>query len=132
MLRGGFGLFYDLGYGDTGFAALAFPYLRFEDPSVPPGLAFDLTNPIFQPPPFSTAITKSVFYLTQLIRVCASRSRCSGMQRLNANWAQTDTDGNLRWVRRQTTAAAGCNLYSADFEFDLEPVYATRNAGHSH
>jgi Carboxypeptidase regulatory-like domain/TonB dependent receptor len=54
VVRGGFGLFYDLGSGDLGVETASFPYSRFGvSPSPVP---FDLTNPAFQPPPFSTQI----------------------------------------------------------------------------
>jgi len=56
VVRGGFGLFYDLGDGDVGDVTAFFPYQRdifgFGQPPVP----FDLANPAFQPPPFSTQI----------------------------------------------------------------------------
>jgi outer membrane receptor protein involved in Fe transport len=59
VVRGGFGLFYDLGYGNAvGDGSGAYPYFQFGFTSLsPPGVPFDLTNPAFQPLPFSTAIT---------------------------------------------------------------------------
>ncbi len=56
VLRGGFGFFYDLGYGDIGLAAFGFPYYRSEFPPVAPGTPFDLSNPFSSLRPFSTAI----------------------------------------------------------------------------
>jgi hypothetical protein len=60
VLRGGFGLFYDLGDGDVGDEAAFFPYIRnsfgFGQPPVP----FDLANAAFQPPPFSTQINPNI------------------------------------------------------------------------
>jgi hypothetical protein len=53
VIRGGFGLFYDLGYGDVGSATGFFPYRRNSFFGSTP---FDLSNPNFQPPPFSTKI----------------------------------------------------------------------------
>jgi hypothetical protein len=64
VVRGGFGLFYDLGYGDTGFAAALFPYHRSKFISADPPLPFDVTTPAFQPPPFSTTITSNVLYFS--------------------------------------------------------------------
>jgi len=64
VVRGGFGLFYDLGYGDTGFAAALFPYHREKFISADPALPFDVTTPAFQPPPFSTTIDANVLYMT--------------------------------------------------------------------
>jgi hypothetical protein len=61
VLRGGFGLFYDLGYGNIGTAAGGFPYLRLK--FLGPNLPFDLSNPAYQPPPFSTTIDANVFGL---------------------------------------------------------------------
>ncbi len=133
VLRGGFGLFYDLGYGDTGFAALAFPYLRSSFPSVPPGLPFNLANPIFQPPPFSTAITKSVFYLNAVdpnLRVPFTMQWNAAIEReLGAKQTLTATylgsDG--RCLLRQDEIYPPLIL-----SLHLQPVDATRNAGYSH
>jgi hypothetical protein len=58
VVRGGFGLFYDLGYGNIGDASGGFPYFPIKftfEPGL--GIPFDLTNPAFQPAPFSTTIT---------------------------------------------------------------------------
>lgn len=57
VVRGGFGFFYDLGYGNTGNVSDTFPCSRdrFTFPS-PPGVPFDLAGPVFQPIPFSTTI----------------------------------------------------------------------------
>jgi Carboxypeptidase regulatory-like domain/TonB dependent receptor len=64
VVRAGFGLFYDLGYGDAGDAAAFFPYHRNKFISDDPPLPFDVTTPAFQPPPFSTAINANVLYFT--------------------------------------------------------------------
>jgi hypothetical protein len=65
VVRGGFGLFYDLGYGNIGNASGNFPYTRnkfiFESGL---GVPFDLSSPDFQPPPFSTTITPDVLGIT--------------------------------------------------------------------
>jgi hypothetical protein len=63
VVRGGFGLFYDLGYGDIGDLAFGSPYVRNTFFSAPPSLAFDLTNPAFEPAPFSTAIDASLIHV---------------------------------------------------------------------
>ena len=62
VARGGFGLFYDLAYGNFGFAASSFPngnnkFINTDPP-------FNLALPVFQLPPFSTAITTNVLSLT--------------------------------------------------------------------
>jgi hypothetical protein len=58
VVRGGFGLYYDLGYGNYGDISASFPYLR-DRFTFEPGLGFpfDLSNPAFQPIPFSATIT---------------------------------------------------------------------------
>ncbi len=57
VLRGGFGQFYDLGYGGRlGDLISGFPYSRFVFTLVP-GQPFDLSNPAFEPPPFSTSFS---------------------------------------------------------------------------
>lgn len=58
VVRGGFGLFRDLGYGNVGDTSGSFPYIRTQFTFEPgPGVPFDLSNPAFQPIPFSTTIT---------------------------------------------------------------------------
>lgn len=53
-MRGGFGLFYDLGYGDLGRVNVEFPDDR-SSPVFGP-VPFDLPSPAFHPPPFTTTI----------------------------------------------------------------------------
>jgi hypothetical protein len=62
VVRGGFGLFYDLGYGDVGDASALFPYHRSNFISADPPLPFDVSAPAFQPPPFTTTINANVLY----------------------------------------------------------------------
>jgi hypothetical protein len=57
VVRGGFGLFYDLGYGNIGDASSSYPYLRDEFNFLPSPIPFDLSNPVFQPIPFSATVT---------------------------------------------------------------------------
>jgi hypothetical protein len=59
VVRGGYGLFYDLGYGDAGVAASNFPYDRNRFTSGP----FNPGSTLFQPPPFSTTIGPGVLYI---------------------------------------------------------------------
>jgi hypothetical protein len=59
VVRGGYGLFYDLGYGDIGIAGSDFPYTRDRSTSG----TFNPSSALFQPPPFSTTINGSVLYL---------------------------------------------------------------------
>jgi hypothetical protein len=53
VVRGGYGLFYDLGYGDAGGNDSNFPYSRNRFTSGP----FNPSSALFQPPPFSTTLT---------------------------------------------------------------------------
>jgi outer membrane receptor protein involved in Fe transport len=71
LVRGGFGLFYDLGYGGDAAFTLGgtFPYLRQnfvngDDPKGNPVLPLNLSLPIYQPLPFSTTITKNALYVS--------------------------------------------------------------------
>jgi hypothetical protein len=57
VVRGGFGLFYDLGYGASGSALSDFPYLRIR---LSFGVPFDLTSAAFQLPRFTTSITTAL------------------------------------------------------------------------
>ena len=62
VLRGGFGVFYDLGYGGGGAGiATPFPYARssFVSGTIP----LDLTNPAFAPPPFTLVPNQSTSIL---------------------------------------------------------------------
>jgi Carboxypeptidase regulatory-like domain/TonB dependent receptor len=60
VVRGGFGFYYDLGYGNTGDVSGSFPYVRLSTNSpAASGVPFDLSSPVFQPPPFSTVIEPS-------------------------------------------------------------------------
>ncbi len=57
VVRGGFGLFYDLGYGASGSAVAIFPYYRVSNSF---GVPFNLTSQPFQPPAFTTDIPTAV------------------------------------------------------------------------
>jgi outer membrane receptor protein involved in Fe transport len=63
VIRGGVGIFYDLGYGNVGDTSGEFPYQRssFLSSST---LPFNLSNAAFQPPTFSTKIDSNVLYMT--------------------------------------------------------------------
>jgi hypothetical protein len=60
VMRGGFGFFYDLGYGNVGDASTSYPYLRDEFNSLAPPVPFEPTSPLFQPIPFSTTVTPNL------------------------------------------------------------------------
>jgi Carboxypeptidase regulatory-like domain/TonB dependent receptor len=57
VVRGGFGFFYDLGYGNIGDLSADYPYFQIIFDSFPsPGVPFDPTSLPFQPLPFPTTI----------------------------------------------------------------------------
>jgi Carboxypeptidase regulatory-like domain/TonB dependent receptor/TonB-dependent Receptor Plug Domain len=61
IVRGGFGVFYDLGYGDFGDAFALYPYQQtdFLGP-----LPFDPSSPAYLPPPLSTTINANIIHLS--------------------------------------------------------------------
>jgi hypothetical protein len=64
VVRGGGGIFYDLGYGNVGANFLGFPFARSNFLSFSTPVPFHLSNPAFQLPPLSTAITANTLQLT--------------------------------------------------------------------
>lgn len=60
MLRGGVGIFYDLGSGSTGNATITFPYRRSKSFF---GVPFPLTPDQAAPPPFSLSPLKGSIYI---------------------------------------------------------------------
>src|SRR5262249_42152204 len=56
VVRGGFGLFYDLGFG-TGGLAYSFSYNRSTVTTNFPAIPFDLNGTAFSPLPFTTALS---------------------------------------------------------------------------
>jgi Carboxypeptidase regulatory-like domain/TonB dependent receptor len=62
LVRGGFGLFYDLGYGGGVAGTLTnFPYSRHQFGFTP--VPFDFSNPAFQPPPFTLVPSPDSVYM---------------------------------------------------------------------
>ena len=104
MVRGGFGLFYDLGYGDIGLAAFGFPYMHSKSLSLSPAVPFSITNPAFQPPPFSTTINRSLYDVSAVdpnLRVpftmqwnAAIESELGAKQTLTATYLGPTEDGS--------------------------------------
>jgi len=133
VVRGGFGLFYDLGYGNVGQAAFGFPYARSRFIFASPSLPFDVSNPAFQPPPFSTTIDSSVFQLTAVDpnlslpftmqwNIAIQRD-FGAKQTLTATYVGSDARQLLRQdIFRPLFLKFGSNA----------PVLTTRNAGYSH
>jgi outer membrane receptor protein involved in Fe transport len=64
VVRGGYGVFYDLGYGNVGYTGYGFPYQSFTSTSTSPPVPFDVSNPALQPPPFSTVINANAAFLS--------------------------------------------------------------------
>ena len=134
VVRGGFGLFYDLGYGNVGRSAFDFPYLRERFISASPPLPFDLSNPAFQPPPFSTTIDANVLFMNAVdpnLRLPYTLQWNAAIERgLGTNQALTATyvgsDG--RRLMRQDIIypplLVGLGIGGT--------VQANRNAGYSH
>jgi outer membrane receptor protein involved in Fe transport len=107
VARGGFGIFYDLGYGDAGYATGSSPYLRNGFTSLsPPGLPFDLTNLAFQPIPFSTSIdtvSSGLIAIDSTLQVpltmqwnAAIEQELGANQRLTATYVGADSRRLLR------------------------------------
>jgi outer membrane receptor protein involved in Fe transport len=134
VVRGGFGLFYDLGYGNVGRSAFEFPYLRERFISASPPLPFDLSNPAFQPPPFSTTIDANVLFMNAVDpNLCLPYTLQwnAAMERgLGANQALTATyvGSNGRRLMRQ-------DIIDPPLLVSLGlggRVHVNRNAGYSH
>jgi TonB dependent receptor len=132
VVRGGFGLFYDLGYGDTGFDAFGFPYLRIK--SISADLPFNATQPAFKPPPFSTTIDSSVFYFGAVdpnLRLPSTMQWNAALEReLGAK--QTLTATYLGSDGRRLLRQDGINPPLLLSLGSGAAVSATRNAGYSH
>jgi hypothetical protein len=135
VVRGGFGLFYDLGYGDIGGASENFPYSR-DTFIFKPGLGvpFDLTSPSFQPAPFSTTIGPSVTGITAVdpnlqlpftMEWNAAIERELGTnQRLTATYVGADA----RRLLRQDNILPPSLITPGNYVL----VSAIRNAGYAH
>jgi hypothetical protein len=132
IVRGGFGLFYDLGYGNVGSATGFFPYDResFISGSTP----FDLTNPAFQPPPFSTTInanTVEVAAVDPNLKLpftmqwnAAIERELGAKQTLTATYVASDSRRLLRQDIIIPPLLVGIGAGGT--------VRATRNGGYSH
>jgi hypothetical protein len=133
VLRGGFGVFYDLGYGSVGQAAFGFPYSRDIFIAASPALPFDVSNAAFQPPPFSTTISPQFFQVSAVdphLRLPFNMQWNAAIERdLGANQTLTATyvgaDG--RQLQRQDILHV---MFMPDG--NSPTVLATRNAGYSH
>jgi len=132
VIRGGFGLFYDLGYSMAANALAGFPYSRT---SLAFGVPFNLTSTAFQPTPFSTSLNvvaagQGVDFIDTFdpnlqlpftVQWNAAIERALGeKQTLTATYVGSD---GRRLLRTDTIVPPDLN--GAD-------VFATRNAGYSH
>jgi hypothetical protein len=133
VIRGGFGLFYDLGYGNVGQAAFGFPYVRSTFIDASPPLPFEVSNSAFQPPPFSAAIDPNLFQLSAVdpnlslpftMQWNAAIERDLGAkQTLTATYVGSDA---RRLLRQDTIRPLVVSLGSTS------SFLTTRNAGYSH
>jgi outer membrane receptor protein involved in Fe transport len=135
VVRGGFGLFYDLGYGNIGDASDDFPYSRDTFIFEPgPGVPFDLTSPAFQPAPFSTTITPNVLGLQAVdpnlqLPVttewnAAIERQLGANQRLTATYVGADS----RRLMRQDNILPPSLISPGNYV----SVQAIRNGGYAH
>ena len=132
VVRGGFGVFYDLGYGNVGWAAYGFPYQISQHISASPPLPFDPSNPALQPPPFSTVINQNAIFLSAvdpnlqlpytLEWNAAIERQLGAKQTLTASYVGSD---GRRLLRQDA-------ILPPAFVNILEPIQVTRNAGYSH
>jgi hypothetical protein len=134
VVRGGFGIFYDLGYGNVGYTAFGFPYLQSNFIAASSPLPFNLLNPVFQPPPFSTVINANAAFLSAVdpnLRLPFT---------LQWNVAIEQQFGPKQSLTASYVGADGSRLLRQDDI--LNPLFvslgsggsilATRNAGYSH
>jgi hypothetical protein len=131
VARGGYGLFYDLGYGNLEPVGLAFPYSR--EKFIEASLPFDVSNAAFQPPPFSTTVTSDYFFMSAVdpsLRLpftmewnAAIERTLGATQTLTATYVGSD-------ARRLLEQDMFHPLFAST---GLGPtVSATRNAGYAH
>jgi len=131
VVRGGFGFFYDLGYGNIGDASTSYPYIRDEFNIFPSPIPFDLNNPAFQPIPFSATVTPNhggLFAVDPNLQLPltiqwngAIERELGTNQRLTATYVGADA---RRLLREDRIAPQG---------FDNGPSYpAVSNGGYAH
>jgi hypothetical protein len=134
VVRGAFGVYYDLGYGGVGSASSEFPYQRNNFLYFSSPVPFVLTNPIFQPPPFSTTIDANVLGLTAVdpnLRVpfslgwnAAIERELGSKQTLSATYVGASSNRLLRQDIIKPPLLVGIGSGAS--------IFATRNAGYAH
>src|SRR5271170_5934745 len=134
VVRGGFGVFYDLGYGNDGYAAFGFPYQQSKFITASSPLPFIIAGPAFQPPPFSTAINANAAFLSAVdpnLRLpftlqwnAAIERQFGAKQSLTASYVGSD---GRRLLRQD-------DILNPLFESRESggSILATRNDGYSH
>ena len=143
VVRGGFGFFYDLGYSGSLSNIMGggvFPWSRSHSysecpPSQPAGpCPLDLTNPVYQPPAFSTAITSGTFDLTAVdprLRLPVTYQWNAAFEReLGSNQTITATYVGAygsKLLRSDRIVPPGSVLNGSGYD-----VLAVRNASYSH
>jgi hypothetical protein len=132
VVRGGYGLFYDLGYGDVGSVGSTFPYNR--DSSVSNlSLPFDPSSAAFQPPPFSTTLNADTFSIPAIdphLQLpftmewnAAFEGALGAKQTLTISYVGADGERLLRED----------SIIPRDFrDLGIADVKATHNLGYSH
>ncbi len=133
VVRGGFGVFYDLGYGNVGYAAYGFPYQISRFITASPPLPFDPSNPAMQPPPFSAVLNAGAAFLSAVdpnLQVpytlewnAAIQQQLGPKQTLTATYVGSD---GRRLLRQDAIAPP------AVLSIGGGPIQVTRNAGYSH
>jgi hypothetical protein len=134
VVRGGFGVFYDLGYGNVGYAAYGFPYASDSFIFASSPLPFDVRNPALQPPPFSTVINATAGFLSAVdpnLRLpytmewnAAIERQFGANQLLTASYVGSDGRPLLR--QDNILNPVFVNIGSGG------SILATRNGGYSH
>lgn len=133
VVRGGFGLFYDLGYGNFGQAGFGFPYSRSKLIDAAPSLAFDVSDPAFQPPPFSAAIDPNLFQVSAVdpnLQLPFTMQWNTAIQRdwgANQTFTATYVGSDARRLLRQDTLRPLLATVGGSAR-----MLATRNAGYAH
>ena len=131
VIRGGFGLFYDLGYSSAGAALGGFPYTRT---SLAFGVPFNLTSAAFQPPPFSTSI--NVVAAGQVLAINAFDPNLRLPFTMQWNAAIERAFGAKQTLTATYVGSDGRRLVRTDTivppQLNGADVFATRNAGYSH
>ncbi|HEY6376925.1 MAG TPA: TonB-dependent receptor [Edaphobacter sp.] len=134
VARAAFGVFYDLGYGSFADASVYFPHQRHIFASFSTPVPFDLANPGFAPPAFSTTIDANVLNIgavdSNLLLPYTLQWNAAVQRELGANQTVTATyvgaNANrlMRADRIYAPLLVGIGIGGS--------VFATRNAGYAH